>query len=256
MSAEDRERVIIFDTTLRDGEQSAGAGLTSEEKFRIAKQLAALGVDVIEAGFAGSSPGDFQAVYKIAKEIREPIICSLARAVSADIEAAAKALEEAANPRIHTFISSSDIHLMHQMRRDRETIINMAVDAVETAKRYVDDVEFSPMDATRTRPEYLYAMLNAVIEVGATTVNIPDTVGYSNPDEFGALIRGVFENVPNIHKATVSVHCHNVLGWLRANSLAAVENGSKAGGRLHKRPWRARGQCRFGRGNHGNRNPT
>ncbi len=221
------DQVIIFDTTLRDGEQSAGAGLTVGEKIRIAHQLARLNVDVIEAGFAGSSPGDFEAVRRIAHEVEGPVICSLARAVDSDIEAAARAIEGAAKPRIHTFISSSDVHLMHQMRRDRETIMNMAVEAVEKAKQYTDDVEFSPMDATRTAPEYLYAILEAAINAGATTVNVPDTVGYSNPVEFGALIKGVFENVSNIDSAVVSVHCHNDLGMSVANSLAAIENGAR-----------------------------
>ena len=221
------DQVIIFDTTLRDGEQSAGAGLTVGEKVRIANQLAKLNVDVIEAGFAGSSPGDFEAVRRISHEVDGPVICSLARAVGSDIEAAARALEGAARPRIHTFISSSDVHLMHQMRRDRETIMNMAVEAVAKAKQYADDIEFSPMDATRTEPQYLYAMLEAAINAGATTVNVPDTVGYSNPQEFGALIKGVFDNVSNIEGAIVSVHCHNDLGMSVANSLAAIENGAR-----------------------------
>ena len=197
-AANKRNQVIIFDTTLRDGEQSAGAGLTVGEKVRIAHQLARLKVDVIEAGFAGSSPGDFEAVKRISQEVEGPVICSLARAVPSDIKAAAMALKGAEEPRIHTFISSSDVHLMHQMRRDRETIMNMAVEAVAMARKFVDDVEFSPMDATRTAPEYLYAMLEAAIRAGATTVNVPDTVGYSNPVEFGKLIKGVFENVSNI----------------------------------------------------------
>lgn len=225
--SEIEDKVIIFDTTLRDGEQSAGAGLTVEEKLRIAHQLAALGVDVIEAGFAASSPGDFEAVRRIATEVKGPTICTLARAVPGDIDAAGKALEGIENARIHTFISASDIHLMHQMRKDREAIMNIAVDAVKRAKQYVDDVEFSPMDASRSDPVYLYAMLEAVIKAGATTVNIPDTVGYSTPEEFGALIKGIFENVPNIDQAVVSVHCHNDLGMAGANSLAAVENGAR-----------------------------
>ena len=221
------DKVIIFDTTLRDGEQSAGAGLTVEEKLRIAHQLNKLGVDVIEAGFAGSSPGDFEAVRRIANEVKGPVITSLARAVDSDIDAAGKALEGVENARIHTFLSSSDVHLMHQMRKDRESIMDMAVHAVERAKNYVDDVEFSPMDASRTEPEYLYTMLEAVIRAGATTVNIPDTVGYSTPEEFGALIRGIKENVPNIDGVVISVHCHNDLGMASANSLAAVENGAR-----------------------------
>ncbi len=221
------DRVIIFDTTLRDGEQSAGAGLTVEEKLRIARQLARLGVDVIEAGFAASSAGDFEAVQRAAREIEGPVIASLSRAVAGDIDAAGRALEGAARPRIHTFLSSSEIHILHQMRRDRETIMGMAVDAVKRAKGYVEDVEFSPMDASRTEPEYLYSMLTQVIDAGATTVNIPDTVGYSNPREFGSLIRGIFENVSNIDRAVVSVHCHNDLGMAVSNSLAAVENGAR-----------------------------
>ena len=221
------DRVVIFDTTLRDGEQSAGAGLTVEEKLRIAHQLNKLGVDVIEAGFAGSSPGDFEAVRRIANEVEGPIITSLARAVDADIDAAARAFEGVKDARIHVFISASDIHLMHQMRKDREAIMDMAVHAVERAKSYVDDVEFSPMDASRTEPEYLYTMLEAVIRAGATTVNIPDTVGYSTPQEFGALIRGVRENVPNIDQAVISIHCHNDLGMASANSLAAIEAGAR-----------------------------
>ncbi len=222
-----QDKVIIFDTTLRDGEQSAGAGLTVEEKLRIAHQLKKLGVDVIEAGFAGSSPGDFEAVRRIANEVKGPIIASLARAVDADIDAAGKALAGVENARIHTFISASDVHLMHQMRKDREAIMNMAVNAVERAKNYVNDVEFSAMDASRTEPEYLYAMVEAVIKAGATTVNIPDTVGYSTPEEFGALIKGIKENVPNIDQAVISVHCHNDLGMASANSLAAVKNGAR-----------------------------
>ena len=222
-----KDKVIIFDTTLRDGEQSAGAGLTVEEKLRIAHQLNKLGVDVIEAGFAGSSPGDFEAVRRIANEVKGPIVTSLARAVDVDIDAAGRALEGVDNARIHVFISASDIHLMHQMRKNREAVMDMAVNGVERAKRFVDDVEFSAMDASRTEPEYLYTMLEAVIKAGATTVNIPDTVGYSTPDEFGALIRGVRENVPNIDQAVISVHCHNDLGMSSANSLAAIENGAR-----------------------------
>tara|TARA_B100000809_G_scaffold174164_1_gene171416 strand:+ start:96 stop:1664 length:1569 start_codon:yes stop_codon:yes gene_type:complete len=221
------DKVIIFDTTLRDGEQSAGAGLTVEEKLRIAHQLNKLGVDVIEAGFAGSSAGDFEAVRRIANEVKGPIVTSLARAIDVDIDAAGRALEGVDNARIHVFISASDIHLMHQMRKNREVVMDMAVNGVERAKRFVDDVEFSAMDASRTEPEYLYTMLEAVIKAGATTVNIPDTVGYSTPDEFGALIRGIRENVPNIDQAVISVHCHNDLGMSSANSLAAIENGAR-----------------------------
>jgi len=222
-----KDKVIIFDTTLRDGEQTAGAGLTADEKLRIARHLQAMKVDVIEAGFAASSPGDFKAIQQIAREIEGPVICSLSRAVASDIDAAAEAIKDAERPRIHTFLSVSDIHLMHQMRKDRETIVAMAVDAVRRAKGYVEDVEFSPMDATRADPEYLYALLRATIEAGATTVNIPDTVGYTNPTEFKALIEGIRENVENIDQAVISVHCHDDLGMAVANSLAAVEAGAR-----------------------------
>lgn len=195
------DRVYFFDTTLRDGEQAAGAAMTMEEKLEIAKQLQLLGVDIIEAGFAASSPGDFQAVSRIAKEVRGPAICSLARAHPNDVDAAAEAIKDAAHPRIHVFLSASDIQVLHQLRKDREQVMNMAVEAVRRAKKHCDDVEFSPMDATRTEPEYLYAMLAATIEAGATTVNIPDTVGYAIPEEFARLIRSIQENVSNIHKA-------------------------------------------------------
>jgi len=222
-----QDRIIIFDTTLRDGEQSAGAGLTVEEKVRIARQLDRLGADVIEAGFAASSQGDFEAVQTIARELRRPVICSLSRAVPGDIDRAWEALKDAERPRIHTFLSSSEIHLLHQMRKDRETIMDMAVEAVKRARGYCEDVEFSPMDATRTEPAYLYAMIQAVIEAGATTVNIPDTVGYTTPAEFRKLLAGLFDTVPNIGRAVVSVHCHNDLGLSVANSLAAVEAGAR-----------------------------
>ncbi|MCH7786107.1 MAG: 2-isopropylmalate synthase, partial [Chloroflexi bacterium] len=167
------EKVIIFDTTLRDGEQSAGIGLTTQEKLEIAKQLERLGVDVIEAGFAASSPGDFEAVQTIARQIRKPIIASLARCVKGDVDAAWEAIKEAARPRVHVFISSSDIQIMHQLRSDPESVMNAAVASVERAKSYCEDVEFSPMDASRTDLDYLYRMLEAVINAGATTVNIP-----------------------------------------------------------------------------------
>ncbi|MFQ5860249.1 MAG: 2-isopropylmalate synthase, partial [Dehalococcoidia bacterium] len=221
------DRVIIFDTTLRDGEQAAGAAMTLEEKLEIARQLEKLRVDVIEAGFAASSPGDFKAVQTIAREVRTPIIASLARANPKDVDAAWEALKDAERPRIHVFISSSEIQVMHMMRKNREEIIEMAVNCVERARRYCSDVEFSAQDATRTQPEYLYQLLEAAIGAGATTVNIADTVGYMIPGEFAQLIRGVFEQVPNIHKARVSVHCHNDLGLAVANSLAAVQVGAR-----------------------------
>ena len=221
------DKVLIFDTTLRDGEQAAGAAMTFDEKLEIAEQLAQLKVDIIEAGFAASSPGDFQAINTIAQRVRGPIITSLARANLNDVDRAAEAIKPAESPRIHVFISSSDIHLLHQLRRDREEVMDMAVSMVKRAKGYVEDVEFSPMDATRTNPEYLYTMLKATIDAGATTVNIPDTVGYAIPEEFAELIRGILENVPNIHRARLSVHCHNDLGLAVANSLAAVKVGAR-----------------------------
>ena len=221
------EKVRIFDTTLRDGEQSPGASMNVEEKLIVAKQLARLGVDIIEAGFAFSSPGDFEAVRRIAHEVEGPVVCSLARAKPEDIDSAWEALKGAPRPRIHTFISTSDIHLKHQFRMTREEAKKRAVDMVERARGYVEDVEFSPMDASRSEPAYLYEVIEAVIDAGATTVNIPDTVGYALPDEFGALIRGIKENVPNIERAIISVHCHNDLGLAVANSLAAVVNGAR-----------------------------
>ena len=219
------ERIIIFDTTLRDGEQAAGGTLNIREKLGIARQLEKLSVDVIEAGFPISSPGDFEAVRLIAKEIRTPIICALARAHPDDIDRAWEAVKKAKRPRIHVFLSASDIHLLYQLKKSREEILQMSRDMTARAKRYTDDIEFSPMDASRTEPEYIYQILEAVIDVGATTVNIPDTVGYAIPDEFGSLIEGIFQNVPNINRAVVSVHCHNDLGLAVANSLESVKRG-------------------------------
>ncbi len=222
-----QERVAIFDTTLRDGEQSAGTGLTGEEKMEIARQLARLKVDVIEAGFAASSPGDFNAVQAIAREVEGPIIASLARAHQVDVDAAWGAIKDAAQPRIHVFLSSSEIHIAHQLRKNREEVLDLATSMVARARGYCDDVEFSPMDATRTDPEYLYQMLEAVIDAGAKTVNIADTVGYAIPSAFGNLIAEIRRNVRNIDKATLSVHCHNDLGLAVANSLAAVQAGAR-----------------------------
>ncbi|MEE9615282.1 MAG: 2-isopropylmalate synthase [Thermodesulfobacteriota bacterium] len=219
--------VRIFDTTLRDGEQSPGASMNVEEKVIVARQLAKLGVDIIEAGFAFSSPGDFEAVARIAQEVEGPVVCSLARSIPGDIESARDALKGAAKPRIHTFISTSDIHLKHQFRMTREEALKRAVEMVSLARGYVDDVEFSPMDASRSEVSYLYEVIEATIEAGATTVNIPDTVGYALPDKFGELIKGIRDNVPNIGRAVISVHCHNDLGLAVANSLAAVINGAR-----------------------------
>lgn len=224
------DRIIIFDTTLRDGEQCPGATLNVDEKLVIARQLARLGVDVIEAGFAFASPGDFEAVQKIAKAVGTesgPVICSLARAIKADIEAAAESLKPAARSRIHTFISTSDIHLEYQLKKSKAEVLAIAEDMVAYAKSFVDDVEFSTMDATRTDPEYLYQILEKAIAAGATTINIPDTVGYTTPSEFGALIRGIKENVPNIDQAIISVHGHNDIGLAVANFLEAVKNGAR-----------------------------
>ena len=221
------ERIIIFDTTLRDGEQSPGASLTSDEKLEIAHQLARLGVDVIEAGFPISSPDDFQAVRRIAREVKGPIIAGLARARPEDIDRCWEAVRWAERHRIHTFLSTSDIHLQGQFRLTREEAKEQAVAMVKHAKRYCEDVQFSPMDATRSEWPYLWEVLEAVIAAGATTVNIADTCGYTTPDEFERMIRAIFENVPNIHRATVSVHCHNDLGMATANSLAAVRAGAR-----------------------------
>ena len=221
------DKVIIFDTTLRDGEQAAGGTLNIQEKLEIARQLERLNVDVIEAGFPISSPGDFEAVRLIAKEIRTPIICALARAHPGDIDRAWEAVKEAEHPRIHVFLSASDIHMLHQLRKSREQILEMSRDMVSRAKKYTDDIEFSPMDASRANPEFIYQVLKSVISAGATTVNIPDTVGYAIPDEFGKLIEGIFQNVANIEQATVSVHCHDDLGLAVANSLEAVRQGAR-----------------------------
>ena len=221
------ELVKIFDTTLRDGEQSPGASMNVEEKLRVARQLEKLGVDIIEAGFAYSSPGDFESIRRIANEVEGPAICSLARAKEEDVNCAWEALKGAPHPRIHTFISTSDIHLKYQFRLTRKEALKMAVEMVGLAKSYVSDVEFSPMDASRTELSYLYEVIEAVIDAGAATVNIPDTVGYALPNQFGELIKGIKKNVPNINKAVISVHCHNDLGLAVANSLSAVINGAR-----------------------------
>ncbi len=218
-------RIIkIFDTTLRDGEQSPGASMNVQEKLRVAKQLAKLGVDIIEAGFAYSSPGDFEAIKTIGNEVEGPIICSLARAREEDIKSAWEALKDAHKKRIHTFHSTSDIHLKYQFRVSREEALKRSVEMVKLARSFVDDVEFSPMDATRTDIGYLCEVVEAVIEAGALTVNIPDTVGYSIPVEFSAMIKTIHERIKD--KAVISVHCHNDLGLATSNSLAAVLNGA------------------------------
>ena len=219
------DRVTIFDTTLRDGEQAAGGMLNIKEKLEIARQLERLGVDVIEAGFPVSSTGDFEAIRLIAREIGTPVICALARAHPDDIDRAWEAVKEAKQPRIHVFLSASDIHMLHQLKKSREQILEMSRSMVARAKKYTEDIEFSPMDASRANPEFIYQVLEAVIDAGATTVNIPDTVGYAIPDEFGRLIAGILQNVANIGQAVVSVHCHDDLGLAVANSLEAVKQG-------------------------------
>jgi 2-isopropylmalate synthase len=219
--------VRIFDTTLRDGEQSPGCSMNIEEKIRVARQLAVLKVDVIEAGFPIASPGDFEAVREVARKIKGPVICGLARATEKDIDRAWEAVKEAEQARIHTFIATSDLHLKFKLKKSREEVLERAVWAVGHAKKYNDDVEFSAEDAARSDVDYLCQVIEAVIHAGATTVNIPDTVGYAIPDEFGRLIATLRERISNIDKAVISVHCHNDLGLAVANSLAAVQNGGR-----------------------------
>jgi len=219
-------RIYIFDTTLRDGEQSPGVSLNVQEKLEIAQQLARLGVDVIEAGFPIASPGDFQAVKAIAERVKGPVIAGLCRATREDIDAGWEALKGAESPRIHTFIATSDIHLKYKLQKSREEVLEQAVEAVKYAKKYCSDVEFSAEDASRSDLDYLCTVIEKVIDAGATVVNIPDTVGYAVPDEFGRFIKAIMEKVPNIHRARLSVHCHNDLGLAVANSLAAIVNGA------------------------------
>src|SRR5438552_1194859 len=221
------DKVIIFDTSLRDGEQSPGVALTTTDKLEIAHQLAKLGVDVIEAGFPRTSPGDLEAVQAVARDVRGCQIAGLAHANPDAIDDCWTAVKVAEAPRIHVFLSSSDIHIMHQLVKDKETVLEMARSMVARAKSYCDDVEFSPMDATRSDREYVYWMLEQCIAAGATTVNIPDTVGYAIPEEFTQFIIDIKNNVPNIDKARISVHCHNDLGLAVANSLAAVSAGAR-----------------------------
>ena len=220
-------RVYIFDTTLRDAEQTPGASLTVREKLEVAHQLARLRVDIIEAGFPVSSNEDFEAVRRIGQEVAGPVICGLARAVPEDIDRAGAALQGAPRPRIHTFIGTSDIHLAGQLRKGREEVLKMAVAAVEQAKSHCADVEFSPMDAARTEPNYLNEVIAATIAAGATTINIPDTVGYAVPAEFGALIAQILAEVPNSGDAIISVHCHDDLGMSVINTLSAIKNGAR-----------------------------
>jgi len=221
------EKILIFDTTLRDGEQVPGASLTKLEKIEIAKQLEKLNVDIIEAGFPISSPGDFEAVREIGKILKKPIIAGLARAVRKDIEACRDALKTAKRPRIHTFIGTSDIHVKYITNTTREVVLERAIDAVKYARRFCDDVEFSAMDAARTNFDYLCKVVEETIKAGAKTVNIPDSVGYAEPHEFGNLIKRLMNAVPNINKAIIAVHCHNDLGMATANSIAAILNGAR-----------------------------
>jgi 2-isopropylmalate synthase len=228
--ARDPGRVLIFDTTLRDGEQSPGASLNLEEKLAIAQQLARLGVDIIEAGFPFASAGDFNAVQRIAASVGSPegpVICGLARAAAGDIKACADAVAPAAHRRIHTFIATSDIHLEHKLRKSRSEVLAITSEMVRYARSLVEDVEFSCEDAGRSDPEFMYQVIAAAIEAGATTINIPDTVGYATPAEFGALIAGIDAHVPNIDQAVISVHGHNDLGLAVANFLEAVKNGAR-----------------------------
>jgi 2-isopropylmalate synthase len=221
------DRVMIFDTTLRDGEQSPGAAMNVNEKLEIAHVLEDMRVDVIEAGFPISSPGDFQAVQAVSRAVRGCSVCGLTRANRKDIDCAAEALSEAAHPRIHTGLGVSDVHIRYKLRTTREDALAQAVDAVKYARKFAADVEYYAEDAGRAEPEYLFQVLEAVIDAGATVVNIPDTTGYTVPDEFGALISGIRENVPNIDNAVISIHCHNDLGMATANTLAAIGSGAR-----------------------------
>src|SRR5215211_3568004 len=223
----DPDRVVIFDTTLRDGEQSPGISLNTTEKLEIAHQLARLGVDVIEAGFPITSPGDFEAVQAIARQVEGPVVAGLARAHVADVDAAYGAVRDAERPRIHTFLSTSDIHIEHQLQSTREDVKGQARAAVAHARSLVEDVEFSPMDATRADVDFTASVVAAAIEEGATTVNIPDTVGYAMPDEYAAFLGRLYELVPGLRDVVLSVHCHNDLGLAVANSFAGVQAGAR-----------------------------
>ncbi|MBI5145338.1 MAG: 2-isopropylmalate synthase [Candidatus Omnitrophica bacterium] len=221
------EKIIIFDTTLRDGEQAPGASLNPAEKLEIAHSLADLGVDVIEAGFPISSKGELESVQHIAKAIKSAAVCALARAIKTDIDAASEAIRYAKQQRIHVFLATSKIHMQYKLKKAEDEILRLAVESVKYAKKSCPDIEFSPEDASRTERQFLFRVVEAVINAGATTVNIPDTVGYSEPEEFGSLIRCIKENVPNINNAVISVHCHNDLGLAVANSLEAIKNGAR-----------------------------
>ena len=221
------EKILIFDTTLRDGEQAPGAALNQKEKLEIAQALADLGVDFIEAGFPVSSKGDFEAVKLVAKSVKGPGICGLARSIKKDIDASFDAVKFSKRPRIHVFLATSKIHMKYKLRKAEDEILRLAVDAVKYARKKCSDIEFSPEDASRSERNFLFRVVEEVIKAGASTVNIPDTVGYSQPQEYGSLIRAIKENVPNIGKAVISVHCHNDLGLGVANSLEAIRNGAR-----------------------------
>ena len=221
------DRVIIFDTTLRDGEQSPGASMNPAEKLRLAVQLEKLGVDVCEAGFPAASDGDFESVSEIAKKIKNMEVAGLARATKGDIDRAWGAVQHAVKPRIHTFIATSDIHLEHKLRMSREEVVDAAVEAVKYAASFTDNVEFSAEDGSRSDRDYLCRVFEAAIAAGATTINLPDTVGYAVPEEFGDLVKYVIANTPNIHQAVFSVHCHNDLGLATANTLTAIAAGAR-----------------------------
>ncbi|MGV3557593.1 2-isopropylmalate synthase [Larkinella arboricola] len=221
------QRIYIFDTTLRDGEQVPGSQLTTDEKIVVAKELERLGVDIIEAGFPISSPGDFQSVVAISKAVSEPVICALSRAKKEDIDAAGEALKYAKRGRIHTGIGSSDIHIRNKFNSTREQILEQAVAAVKHARSYVEDVEFYAEDAGRADLQFLAQLTEAVIAAGATVVNLPDTTGYCLPDEYGKKIKYIYENVSNVHQAIISIHCHNDLGLATANTLAGIQNGAR-----------------------------
>ena len=222
----ERKHLMVFDTTLRDGEQSPGCSMNLKEKLEVARQLEKLRVDVIEAGFAIASPGDFEAVRAVAQTIRNARVASLSRAVPQDIDRAYEAVKEAQAPRIHTFIATSDIHIQYKLKSTKEKVLEQAVAMVKYAKNYLSDVQFSAEDATRTDPAFLHRIIEAVIQAGATVINIPDTVGYTTPDEFYQIITDIRSNVPNIDKAVIAVHCHNDLGMAVANSLSAVKAGA------------------------------
>ena len=223
----DHDQIIFFDTTLRDGEQSPGCTMHPAEKLRLAHQLATLGVDIIEAGFAIASTGDSESIRQIAREVHGPRICSLARATRGDIEAAARAIEPAASSRIHTFLSSSEIHLEHQMRISQAQALDQAGEAVRLSRTFVDDVEFSPMDATRTDPAFLVQMVTIAVQAGARTINVPDTVGYTTPDEYAAIFRMLKTRVPGMDEVILSTHCHDDLGMAVANTMAGIEGGAR-----------------------------